>query len=77
MPYQYEIKGITLTMSEMNWITRFYEAACTAEWLMENYNIKDKDEALSLGYAARRLMNKYDYDEESAIEEVLSSQDEE
>lgn len=75
MTFEYEIKGITLSMSDMCQIDAYYEAACTAEYLMDNYNITDEDEAMQLGYDVRRLMNKYGYDEEEAIDEVLCDDD--
>jgi hypothetical protein len=61
----FEFKG--LTMSEMAQIHQHYEAACTAEYVMENYDIVSESEALAIGYNVRRLMDKYGYDEEEAI----------
>ena len=57
-----------LTMAEMLPIHRYYEAACTAEYVMENWNITDEEQALKIGYAVRELMDKYGYSEEEAIE---------
>ena len=91
MEIKYEIKGITLNVNDLMELHHYYEAACTAEYLMENYvyeigpwlreNINaelnlsacksDEDIALALGYEVRRLMDKYGYDEEEAINEVL------
>ena len=71
MEIKYEIKGVTLNVSDLMELHHYYEAACTAEYLMENYDIPDEDEAMNLGYEVRRLMNKYDYDEETAIDEVM------
>ena len=71
MVIKYTIKGVTLDDFDLMECHKYYEAACTAEYLMENYNITDEDEAMNLGYEVRRLMNKYDYDEETAIDEVL------
>jgi hypothetical protein len=71
MKIQYTIKGTTLDVHELMECHQYYEAACTAEYIMENYNITDEDEALNLGYEVRRLMNKYGYDELTAIDEVL------
>jgi hypothetical protein len=42
----------------------------TAEYLTENYGIKP-DDAMALGYIVRQRMDKYNFDEESAIDEVL------
>lgn len=52
-------------------IKRYYEAACTAEYLEESYGI-DTERALAFGYEARRLMNKYEYSETEAIEKLLA-----
>ena len=74
MKMQYEIKGVTLDANDIVEIHHYYEAACTAEYLMENYDIEDEDDALHLGYEVRRLMDKYDWDEETAIDEVMSKE---
>lgn len=74
MEIKYEIKGITLNVNDLMELHHYYEAACTAEYLMENYGISKEDKALSLGYEVRRLMDKYGYLEEDAIAEVLESE---
>lgn len=71
MKIKYEIKGITLDVNDLMELHEYYEAACTAEYLMENYNISDESTAMHLGYDVRRLMDKYGYDEEEAVDEVL------
>lgn len=70
MKFTYEIKGITLTMSDMVQIHEYYQAACTAEYLVDSYGFS-KEKALEAGYDIRRKMDKYDYDEEEAIQEYL------
>ena len=70
MEIKYEIKGITLNERDMYDITEYYEAACTAEYLMNNYNVTE-EEAMEFGYEIRRLMDKYGYTEEDAIYEVM------
>lgn len=70
MKIEYEIKGITLTAQDMYDIKKYYEAACTAEYIMENYNVTE-DEAMELGYEVRRLMDKYGGEEEDVIYEVM------
>lgn len=70
MKFAYEIKGVVLNEYDMIEIKDYYEAHCTAEYLLENYDLTE-DEAVSLGYEVRRLMFKYDYDELTAIDEVL------
>jgi len=73
MVIEYRIKGITLTASELSEIDRYYEAACTAVYLLDNFEqVKTEKQALELGYEVRRKMNKYGYSEDDAIEEVLN-----
>lgn len=74
MKFEYKIKGITLDMNDLIEIHSYYEARCTAEYLMENCDITDEDDALCLGYEVRRLMDKYGYDEETAIDEMLRTE---
>lgn len=74
MKIQYTIKGVTLDVHDLMELHEYYEAACTAEYLMENYNISDENTAIHLGYEVRRLMGKYGYDEEEAINEVLKDE---
>lgn len=73
MAFTYTTKGVTLSMSDMVGIHKYYEAACTAEYLMENYEqVTSEEQALKLGYEVRRKMNKWDYTEEDAIDEVMA-----
>jgi hypothetical protein len=76
MKIQYEIKGITLNEFEMYEIKKYYEVACTAEYIMENYDIDTEEEAMELGYEVRRLMDKYGSEEVEAIEQVISEREE-
>lgn len=71
MKFEYKIKGITLDMNDLIEINSYYEARCTAEYLMDDYGIDDENLAMRLGYAVRSKMDKYGYDEETAIDEVL------
>ena len=71
MKFQYEIKGITLDVNDLIRVHNYYEAACTAEYLMDNYGITDDSEAMQLGYDVRHEMDKYGYDEETAIDVVM------
>ena len=68
--FTYKIKGIELNLDEMADMHDFYEAACTAEYLMQRHDF-NKNEALELGYEVRCKMDDYDYSEEEAINEVL------
>ena len=70
MKIEYEIKGITLNEYEMYDIKKFYEAHCTAEYILENYKVTE-EEAIELGYEVRRLMDKYGGEEEDAIYEAM------
>ena len=73
MVIEYTIKGITLSVSDLIDIDRYYEAACTAEYLLENYEqVTTEEQAMELGYEVRRKMDKYGYSEEDAIDEVLA-----
>lgn len=75
MTIEYKVKGITLDVTDLCRIHEYYEAACIAEHLLENYSqITSETQALSIGYDVRRLMDKYSYDEEDAIEEVLKTE---
>ena len=69
--FTFEIKGVTLNMSEMNEIHVTYEIYATAEYLMEAFGL-DKETALKKASDVRRLMNKYGLDEETAVYEVLN-----
>jgi hypothetical protein len=70
MKIEYTIKGITLNEYEMYDIKKFYEAHCSAEYILENYKVTE-EQAIELGYEVRRLMDKYGGDEEDAIYEAM------
>ena len=48
--FEYEIKGVKLDVEDMIRIHNYYEAACTAEYVMYNYGIDSEEEALKIGY---------------------------
>ena len=74
MKIEYTIKGITLDSTDMARIKEYYEAACTAEYLLDNYEqVTSETQAMRLGYDVRRIMNKYGYSEEDAIAVFLGS----
>ena len=75
MKIEYEIKGVTLNEYDMYNIKEYYEAACTAEYIMENYDVTE-EEAMKLGHEVRRLMNKYGGEEEDVIYEVMKNREE-
>lgn len=62
---------IELTMGDMCAVSQFYEACCTAEYLIDNGRVKDGEVAFEVGCEVRRLMDKYGYTEDEAIEEAL------
>lgn len=69
--FTFEIKGVTLNMSEMNEIHMQHEIFATAEYLIENYGLNEET-ALKMAVGVRKLMNKYGLDEETAIDEILN-----
>lgn len=71
MEIKYEIKGITLDVYDLINIHEYYEAACTAEYLMDNYDLTE-EQAMELGARVRRYMNKNNVTEDIAIEEIMS-----
>ncbi len=77
MKIEYNIKGITLDASDLCKINTYYEAACTAEYLLDNYEqIESEEQAMDIGYEVRRMMNKYGYSEDEAIDEVMNEYEE-
>jgi hypothetical protein len=69
--FTFEIKGVTLDMCDMNRVHEQYQIYCTAEYLIENYHLEEK-EALTLAADVRRLMSKYDCTESEAIYKIIS-----
>lgn len=62
MKIEYTIKGVVLNEYEMYEIKNTYEVLCTAEYILETYEVTE-EEAAKLGYEVRRLMNNYGGDE--------------
>ena len=71
MKFQYKVKGVILDVYDLININEYYEAACTAEYLMDNYGITNEDKAMRLGSDVRRYMNKNNVTEDVAIEEIM------
>ena len=69
--FTFEIKGVTLNMIDMNTIHEQYQIFSTAEYLMENRQM-DEEKALKVAADVRRLMDKYGFDEETAVDEALN-----
>lgn len=72
MDISFTIKGITLDESDLVAVNSYYEVACTAEYMMENYGIEDEAQAMKLAHEVRQRMDKYGYEETDAIRVVLS-----
>lgn len=70
MIISYTIQGITLNEDELFKINQYYEAACTAEYIAEKYDLGE-DLAMKFGYEVRQKMDKYGYYEEEAIKTVF------
>ena len=64
---------IELTPCQMSDICHFYEKECTKEYIMENYPEYNEDDADTLAYETRRIMDKYGLEEEEAIEEAINN----
>lgn len=76
MEIKYEIKGIVLNYNELHEIHHYYEAACTAEYLLENYYDKVTEEtAMRIAYDVREKMRDCDMSEEEAIDKILEKLD--
>ena len=71
MEIKYEIKGVTLDVYDLIKIHEYYEAACTAEYLMDNYGLTE-EQAMELGARVHRYMDKNNVTEDIAIEEIIS-----
>jgi hypothetical protein len=72
MKIKYEIKGITLDVWDLVKIHEYYMNACTAEYIIDNYDVTE-EEAMKLAAIVRHYMNKYSISEEDAIYEVMQS----
>lgn len=70
MKIEYEINGITLNEPELRELHSYYEIACTAEYLLDNYDVAEEN-AMKVAAEVRRLMDKYGYDENDAISEAV------
>ena len=75
MAFTYDFHGTKIGLADVMPIHQWYEAACTAEYVLENYPAicEDEDDALSFGYAVREYMSKYDAWESEAIERVAET----
>lgn len=69
------INGEKLSINDIINICEYYEACCTGEYAMENYHIKDDEDAISIGYDVRYRMNRWSEDgqlEREMLDEVTS-----
>lgn len=67
------INFIELTPCQMSDIHHFYEKECTKEFILENYPEYNEEDADTLAYETRRIMDKYGLEEEEAIEEAINN----
>ena len=70
---QVEIKGKLYTMDELCYLHKRYEVLCTAEYLLDNKGL-DEHEAMEKAEEVRRIMDKYDFSEEEAIEKLFKEE---
>ena len=63
------IDGYELSIMEMSEIANYFRACQFGEYLEDNYEITTED-AINYGYEVGRIMDKYDYNEETAIDTV-------
>lgn len=71
--FEFEIHGVKLFVEDLVRISNYYQAASTAEYLIENHREFDTlEKAMSVGYQVRDLMCLQDYSEAEAIDYVLS-----
>ena len=73
--FDLKIDGKPLTINQMLSIRDYYEACCTAEYLIDNhsaYGINNDTIAIKLGYQVRESMADNDYSENVAIEELIN-----
>lgn len=69
---EYRIKGIVLNEVDLAKIHEFYEASCSAECIRDNTEEElSNDLAMEMGYAVRQEMQKYDLDENYAMNNVF------
>lgn len=70
---QIEFNGKLYTMDELCYLYKQYEILCTAEYLIDTKGL-DAQEARRKSEVVRRIMDKYDFSEEEAIEEVFKEE---
>lgn len=68
--FKADVDGKELSIADMGDIAHYYQACCVGEYLGENYKISSV-EAIDLGYEVKRLQDKYDWNEEIAIDTVV------
>lgn len=70
-PFECSIDGIELSGQPLYMLHRFYEASCTAEYVMDIRCDITGVQAMKVGYAVRERMDKYGCDEDEAIAATL------
>lgn len=71
MKIQYEIKGVTLDVYDLIKIHEYYQVACTAEYILDNYDVTE-EKAMKLAADVREYMDKYNVVEDEAIVAIMS-----
>ena len=62
---------IELDEVEMQTIHKYYEIQCTADYIRENHEELTEEEIQKIATETRRQMDKYGFDENEAIREVM------
>ena len=63
---------IELDEMEMQTIHDYYKIQCTADYIRENHEELSEEEIQKIATETRRQMNKYGFDENEAIREVMT-----
>ena len=72
--FEYKINNDLLHVEDIAIISNYYQAACTAEYLIENYPEFDTlEKAMSAGYKIRDFMLLHDFSELEAIDYYLKN----
>lgn len=63
-----------LTVTQLAELSNLYQAHCTAEFILENYDGYTESEAIKIGYAVRELMaDNPELTENDAIDMYIAS----
>ena len=65
--FEYKIKGVTLDVNDLREIKEYFDAACVAEYVFDNYQISSEKKALEIGFRVRDMVDRDCISEEEAI----------